>query len=55
MQINVNMTQMAVEAEQVYQMCANHKECNGCPIKESGAIQTESSVWSCENASNVQK
>ena len=55
MQINMDMGQMALESEQVYQMCASHKECKDCPIKENGAINTGTSIWSCENASNVQK
>ena len=49
MQINVDMNQMYVEQEQLYEMCRQHKECKGCVIKENGAINTGTAILGCEN------
>lgn len=49
MQINVDMNQMYVEQEQLYEMCKQHKGCKDCVIKEKGVINTGTTILCCEN------
>ena len=58
MNINIDieqMMQMQQEHQIVMQICKEHEDCVGCPIKEKGNVQINQSNWSCENASKVQE
>lgn len=48
MQIDIDMVQIIQEQGQILQMCAEHEGCIDCPMK-TNPIQTQISVWACEN------
>jgi hypothetical protein len=56
MQINVNnINSMMQDQIYIYQICSEHPECKKCPIKEKGYIQANNSIWSCQNAVEIQR